>query len=88
MPTRVRSEAFTKRPPIQTCGSGVQSSAPDTHRAREGQEPLAQRGLTLWCPATGTYYILLCNILKVAYLGKRESNMTATYNGYCLQFST
>lgn len=54
MPTRVRPEAFTKRSTIQACGSGVQGGAPDTHRAGQGQEPLAQCGLTLWCPATGT----------------------------------
>lgn len=55
MPTRIRPEAFTKRPAIQTCGSGLQGGAPDTHRARQGQEPLAQCGLALWSPATGTY---------------------------------
>lgn len=60
MPTRVRPEAFTQRSAIQACGSNLQGGAPNTHRARQSQEPLAQCGLTLWCPATGTvHYIAL-----------------------------
>lgn len=52
MPTRVRPEAPAQRPPVQTRRRRVQGGAPDPHRARQGQEPVAQCGLPLWRPST------------------------------------
>lgn len=53
MPAWIRPEAFAERPSVQTGCCRLQSSAPDPNRAWQGQEPMAQRGLSLWCPLTG-----------------------------------
>lgn len=73
MPACIRPETFAQRPYVQTGRSCLQSRAPNPDRARQGQEPVAQCGLPLWCPLTGitTYFFLYClceifDVLEVA----------------------
>lgn len=58
MPAWVRSEALAQRPAVQTGRRRIQGGAPNPNRARQGQEPVAQCGLSLWSPPTGIFLFL------------------------------
>lgn len=53
----VCSETLAQRPSVQAGGCSVQGGSTYPNRARQGQEPLAQCRLALWCAITGKYYI-------------------------------